>query len=157
MINKTSITLGTLAKNTGIISASPALTRGGKVLSYSGQGGLNAFTEGDGPLIWGIMSSDLSLAELESYLELEGPLSPSDITAMEIASRGRFIRVLGALSARNPEVDLQNHKMSGLKFSEASETTTAWSTWVYNPSAALTTGAILEIVERLFVAWNPSG
>ncbi len=157
VINKSSITIATLAKNTGIISASPALTRGGKMLSYSANGGLNGATLGDGPLIFGVMSGDLTLAELEAYLELEGPLTPADVTASEVASRGKRIRVLGTLSASNPEVALDNRKMSGLRFAEAAETTNAWNTWVYNPGAAFTTGATLELVERVFVEWNPSG
>ncbi len=157
VINKSSITLGTLAKNTGILSQSPDVTRGGKMLSYSSQGGLNGFTSGDGPILWGVCSSDLSLAELEAYLELEGPLSPSDIVNSEIASRGRNVRVLGALTFQRDWIDLHNHKMSGLKFAEASETTGGWSTFAYNLGAALTTGAILEILERVFVEWNPSG
>ncbi len=157
VINKSSITLATLAKNTGIISPSPALTRGGKILSFSSHGGLNGATLGDGPLIHGVMSGDLTLAELEAFLELEGPLTPADVTAMEVASRGKKIRVLGSVSASNPEIAIDNRSLSGLRFSEAAETTNAWNTWVYNPGAALTTGAILEQVERAFVEWNPSG
>ncbi len=157
VINKSSITLTTLAKNTGILSQAPDVTRGGKMLSYSANGGLNGFTSGDGPLLWGVCSSDLSLAELEAYLELEGPLSPSDLTGSEIASRGKNIRILGTLTFQRDAIELKNHKMSGLKFSEAGETTGGWSTFVYNLGAALTTGAILEILERVFVEWNPSG
>ncbi len=151
VINKSSITLGTLAKNTGLLSQSPDVTRGGKIISYSAQGGLNGFTAGKGPILWGVCSSDLSLAELEQYLELEGPLSPSDIVGMERASRGKNIRVLGTLSTQRDWIDLHNHKMSGLKFAEAGETTGGWSTFVYNLGTALTTGTIVEILERVFV------
>ncbi len=157
VINKSSITLGTLAKNTGILSVSPDLTRGGRMLSYSASGGLNGFTSGEGPLLWGVCSSDLSLAELEAYLELEGPLSPADLVGMEVASRGKNIRILGTLTTQRDWIELMNHKMSGLKFSEAGETTGGWNTFVYNLGTALTTGTILEILERVFVAWNPSG
>ncbi len=157
VINKSSITLGTLAKNTGILSAAPNVTRGGRILSYSAAGGLNGFTSGEGPIMWGICSADLSLAELEAYLELEGPLSPSDLVGMEVASRGRNIRVLGTLTFQGDRIDMHNHKMSGLKFAEASETTGGWNTFAYNLGTALTTGAFVEIHERVFVAWNPSG
>ncbi len=157
VINKASITLGTLAKNTGILSAAPSVTRGGKILSTSINGGLNGFTAGEGPLLYGQMSSDLSLAELEAYLELEGPLSPTDIVSSEVASRGKHIRILGTLSTQRDWIDLANHSMSGLKFSEAGEATGCWTSFIYNLGTALTTGAIVELLERAFVEWNPSG
>ncbi len=157
VINKSSITLGTLAKNTGILSQSPDVTRDGKMLSYSANGGLNNFTSGEGPVLWGVCSSDLSLAELEQYLELEGPLSPADLVGQERASRGKNIRILGTLTFQRDSIELMNHKMSGLKFAESSETTGGWSTFAYNLGAALTTGALIEILERVFVEWNPSG
>ncbi len=157
VINKSSITLLTLAKNTGILSQSPDVTRGGKILSYSAQGGLNGLTSGNGPILWGLCSSDLSLSELEEYLELEGPLSPADVVSQERASRGKVIRILGTLTFQRDWVDLHNHKMSGLKFAESGETTGGWSTFVYNLGTALDTGGIFEILERAFVEWNPSG
>ncbi len=157
VINKSSITLGTLAKNTGILSAAPAVTRGGKILSMSVGGGLNGFTSGEGPLLYGMCSSDLALAELEAYLELEGPLSPTDIVSSEVASRGKNVRILATLTFQRDAIDMHNHSMSGLKFAESGESTGAWTSWIYNLGAALTTGCIVELLERAFVEWNPSG
>ncbi len=157
VINKSSITLGTLAKNTAILSAAPTVTRGGQILSMSIGGGINGFTAGNGPLLYGIMSSDLSLTELEAYLELEGPLSPSDITSSEVASRGKVIRILATFTTHRDWINIHNQSMSGLKFSEAGEATGAWTSWIYNLGTALDTGGILELLERAFVEWNPSG
>ncbi len=158
VMDKSSITLGTLAQSTSILSAGPAMKRGGRLLSTSSRGGINGLTAGDGPLIWGLMNSDLSQSELEAYLELEGPTSPSDVTATETASRGKRIRILGSLGQNHEIIDLEpNHSLSGLQFSEEDETTTGWTTFIYNLGPALTTGAEFDVLHELFVRWNPSG
>ncbi len=158
------ITIGTLAARTGITVAGPVVTRGGRLLSSSIHGGINGGTLGDPHLIWGAMVGDLSLAELEAFLELDGPLTPNNIPDVEIASRGRVIRSIGTLdpspgSARSV-IDMDNHSQKGLKFSEAGEGSQGgWDWWVYNISdtTPMTTGSEVVFQARNFVEWNPSG
>ncbi len=154
-MDKASITLGTLAANTGIISDGPAMTRGGGIISSTFLGGLRGHTEGEGPVIWGLVRGDLTLAELEEFLELEGPGSPADIVGSERASRGRFIRLMGTLGPGVAEcgVDLRNTKMSGFRWAEGDEEG-GWATFVYNLGAALTTGSFFEVLAKHFVRWN---
>ncbi len=159
VLDQSAIALGTLAAGALLSSSGPAMTRGGKIISATLQGGLRGITEGEGPIMWGIAQADLSDAEIEEFLELEGPLAPSQVTESEIASRGRRIRVLGTVGIGHSScvINMHNHKMSGLRFSEASETTNGWKWWVYNLGAALTTGSTLELFAKLFTQWNPSG
>ncbi len=110
------------------------------------------------------MVGDLTLAELEAFLELDGPLTPNDIAGMEIASRGRVIRSIGTLDptpgSAKSSIDLENYALKGLKFSETGEAGQGgWNWWVYNISdtTAMTTGAEVVFQARNFVEWNPSG
>ncbi len=164
VIEQPSTTLGTLAAKTGILTAGPAVTRGGKMLSSSIQGSLFGGTSGDPSVQWGVANGDITLAELEAFLELDGPKSPAEISEGEIASRGRYIRTLGVLSPdpanRHVMIDIDNESLKGLKFSESGEPAVpGWNWWFYNqhPSAAMTTGGVVIMQCRNFVEWNPSG
>ncbi len=110
------------------------------------------------------MAGDFTLAELEEFLELDGPLTPNDKIGMERASRGRFIRSLGTLDptpgSAKSSIALENVSCKGLKFSEAGEAGQGgWDWWVYNISdtTPMTTGAEVVFQARNFVEWNPSG
>ncbi len=110
------------------------------------------------------MNADLSLAELEAFLELDGPLTPNDIPGMEVASRGRVVRSLGTLDpspgSAKSTIDLENVSLKGLQFAESGEGDSGgWDWWVYNISdtTPMTTGAEVVFQARNFVEWNPSG
>ncbi len=131
------------------------------MLSIRGPISVFSVTPGDGPWLVGVMNSDLTLAELEAYLEQDGPVTPADIPQSEIASRGKAIRQLGILvPVGNGSVAglyLADVSAKGLRFSEADETTTGWTWWLYNLAAAMATGASWQVVTSVFVRWNPSG
>ncbi len=164
VVEQPNFVVGTLAARTGITVAGPIVTRGGKLLSSTISGGVHGGTLGDPILTWGIMNGDFTLAELEAFLELDGPLTPDDKISQEIASRGRFIRSLGTLDpspgSASATVFLDNVSLKGLEFSEVGESSLAgWDWWIYNPSSttAFTTGAEVVFQARNFVSWNPSG
>ncbi len=153
--------LGTLNNSTGILIAGPALTRGGRALSVVGSQSISILTPGDGPFEFGIMAGDLTLTELEAYLELGGPLTPSDRAAVEVASRGRYLRRLGILVPQgNGTVActwMPNTSLSGLRFSEAGEAQGGWDWWLYNQGRDLTTGSSWQVSAGVFCEFNPSG
>ncbi len=164
VIEQVTFTIATLAARTGLVVPSPQLTRGGRLLSSTIHGGIHAGTSGNPPLIWGVAAGDLTLAELEAFLELDGPTSPALIAESEIASRGRVIRSLGTMDpspgSAGSIVSQINTSMKGLKFSEVGEGSAGgWDWWVYNPSVATAfdTGAIVSLQIRNYVEWNPSG
>ncbi len=159
-----SFTVGTLAARTALVSSGPAVTRGGRLLSSTIAGGLDSGTLGDPKLAFGIMNGDFTQAELEAFLELNGPLSPALIAESEIASRGRHIRTLGVIDPSPGSaagvIFLENKSLSGLVFSEAGEgADPGWDWWIYNlsPTTAMTTGGLFGFSARNFVEWNPSG
>ncbi len=160
VIGRTSVALATLATNTAILIGGPTMTRGGRCLSVRGGIGIHTITPGDGPWIFGLVNGDFSLAELEEYLELNGPVTPNDTTAVERASRGAKVRTLGIL---RPSGDgsvaaeyLADRSLSGFRFSESGEGP-GWNWWLYNLGKAMSTGAIWNIQPQIFTQFNPSG
>ncbi len=164
VIEQPTFTIGTLAARTSIFVDGPAITRGGKMLSSSIHGALRAGTSGDPSLLLGLVKGDMTQAEVEAYLELDGPGTPELVSENEVASRGRFIRRLAIISPdpSNPcsVLSMDSHSMKGLKFSESGEGAKGgWQWFVYNISAAgaFTTGGFFEMQVSNFVEWNPSG
>ena len=104
------------------------------------------------------MNVDLSLAELEEYLETDGPLHPDDTTAVEVSSRGRKIRQLGVIVPQGDGsvggIHFSDKALSGLRFSEEAG---GWSWWLYNLGKAMSTGAIWKNTLQVFVRWNRGG
>lgn len=152
----------TLANATAFIANGLAMTRGGTLLSIRGSFSLHTLAAGDGPHLCGIMNGDLTLSQLEEYLELDGPLSPSLVTESEVASRGKMIRTLGVLQPRGngtvASFFLDNVGLSGLRFPEATEVlANSWTWWVYNLGKAMTTACLWSVKAQLFVKFNPSG
>ncbi len=115
-------------------------------------------TPGDGPFLFGIANKSLSLAELEEYLELDGPIEPTQVPQTERATRGKLIRTIGLIVPTGDGsvayLYADNRSLSGLRWNEESA---GWNYWVYNRGQALTTGAILRVWTSLFVRWRKSG
>ena len=104
------------------------------------------------------MNKDLSLAELEEYLETSGPVHPDDTTGVEIASRGRKVRQLGILSpsgdGSQASLFMPDVALSGLRFSEEAA---GFTYWLMNIGKSMTTGASWRVLTQHFVRWNRSG
>ncbi len=150
--------LGTLATLTGILDASPVMTRGGKILSMRGVIEAHSITPGDGPFMIGIADKGISLAQLEAFIENAGPVTPDETAKAEIQSRGQRIRTLGVLQPQGDgsvaSLHLDNVSMKGMKFSEEQA---GWNYWLYNLGQAMTTGASWQNAIQAFVEFNPSG
>lgn len=154
----TTSALATLATLTPLLVNGPTMTRGGGIISTRGALGVRSLTISDGPFIVGIANKDLTLAELEEYLEAFGPTHPDDTTLVERTSRGRKIRILGVVvpsgDGSQGAIHLSDLALSGLRFTEE---TSGWSWWIYNLGKAMTSGAIFFIAMQSFVRWNRSG
>ncbi len=134
------------------------MTRGGRMLSTRISAAITALTAGDGPLVLGVCWKSLTLTELEEYLEAAGPVSPTDTSGIEKATRGKDIRLLGLLipSGDGTTAGFQalDVGLKGLRFTEEGA---GWQWFAYNISRALTTGSTLRIVASSYVEFNPSG
>ncbi len=150
--------LTTLAADTAVLTVGPVMTRGGKLLSVRGAFAIKNLTAGDGPFLVGLVEKGISAAQLEAYLENDGPVSPDVTASSEIASRGARIRTLGVLQPRadgtTASLYLDNLSLKGLKFSEENA---GWSSFLYNLGDALTTGSSLRQALQFFCEFNPSG
>ncbi len=150
----TTVALSTLTNATGILLAGPVMTEPGRMISSTIAAAIRDLTAGDGPFLWGVASKNLSLSELEAYLENAGPVRGDDNTKVEISSRGRLTRVLGVLApsgSGTQAIDfLRNFPLKGLSWSEESA---GWQWWVYNLGNTLTAGAFFHVVAQNFVSW----
>ncbi len=136
------------------------MTRGGRLLSVRGSHGISGLTAGDGPWTFGL-SCNLTLAQLEAYLENGGPTSPSETDKVEIATRGARCRQLGVLSptgnGTTAVVYMDNVPLKGLRFSESGEDDSGWDWWLFNLGPAMQTAATWNVQYAMFVEFNPSG
>ncbi len=154
-----STNLLTLANQTAILADSAlVMTRGGRLISSRGTISIRDITPGDGPWMCGVMSKALTLALLTGFLENAGPVSPTEISKMEIATRGSRIRTIGVLTPVGDgsvaALYMDNHGLSGLRFAEESA---GWNWWLYNLGKAMTTGASWNVAAQSFVEFEPSG
>ncbi len=161
VIEQVDVSLASLGTKTGILeSVQAAVTRGGKLISTNIFGGIAGLVEGEGPFLFGVMNADYTLAELEEYLELSGPLTPNDKIGVERASRGQFIRRIGVIGPgiAQAKVSLPNYSMRGLAFAETGESTGGWEWWFYNLGPAASAGSqIAHLFADHYVHWNKSG
>ncbi len=148
----------TLANRTGIIGSGPAMTRGGTALSIRLQYAIQSLTVGNGPhSIW-LTRKDLTLAQFEEYLEIQGPVQPGAVPEEERATRGKLLRYLGmAVPVGNGSVAVlavKDLSLSGLRWTEESA---GLQLIAYNEGIDMTTAALGRASIQLFVQWNKSG
>ncbi len=154
MLQQATLALATLAASTGLLVGALVTTHDLRLLSMRLFAGIGDLTAGDGPWAFGVMPADLTLAELEEYLENNGPLTPTDTVGVERASRGKLIRTLGVIVPRGDgttaSLELNNVSLAGLKVGEDAGGITAW---VYNLGRAMSTGASLRMLAQYFIEW----
>ncbi len=147
---------GTLVTLTNLDLQTLALTHDATLLSLRGVVAFANVTVGDGPWLMLIRSADLSSAELEEYLELQGPLSPADIVGRERASRGKFLRTLGvcvpSAAGTLAVLEWNNMSLSGLRIPEDAG---GYVISLYNMGNTMTTGSSARIQSSVFLRWAP--
>ncbi len=141
-------TLGALATLTGLVGSGPAITQNFAAIMWQGGVGLTGWTTGEGPLLYGIMDADLSLAELEEYLELNGPIRANQVPQSEKAKRP--VQVIGIVGGPGDPVWHPKVQTRLPAFRED----VGWAFWVYNMGpAALSTGSTFTWLGTMFGRW----
>ncbi len=138
-------TLLTLAADTGIISTITAAIQNFKATSMRASWGLAGLSAGDGPLLIGIADGELSLAEIEEYLEAavtNARESPQAENAL------RPVQVLDTIGFRKESLWVVERILLPT-FRE----NVGFTLFVYNTGVNMTTGAAIEIRGRLFGRW----
>ncbi len=155
-------TLGTLAQNAGlIIATAPAILERFRMLRSDLFAVVTNIVAGElGGLELYLADGDLTLAEIEAAIELNGPLGPNDTVNEAIAQRPVFRVGANGLttdgSANSEAIHLLN-EMGGPLLSVKPRWTFArtksWNWVVYNNGPAPTTGASVKINAKNFGVW----
>lgn len=158
IVGTISNTLGALASGDASSIAGPVFTHPVHLIKGDFFAAWQALAaDAEGPLLVGIAHASMTAAEIEEYLEITGPLSPEDNAAMEKASRGKFIRILGIIGQ-------ETDRASGEPFREFRDVKLNLSIrdddkgfvwWTYNMdhSNPLTTGSEISVNYEILGRW----
>ncbi len=152
------VSVGGLAADTGILLPAIAVTEDFRMLKaevIAHVEGLTS-TEGSG-LILGLADGELSLAEIEEAIELNGPLDRNDRKAMEFATRPVWL-VAGSMPgpAGTTMVFVNDHggRVVVWKKRWTFSNPEGWQWFVYNKSdIAVTTGAAVQLNGTYYGVW----
>ncbi len=143
---RSSTALATLAAQTGILMGARALLQDYVMKKVKGMVSINNVDAGDPAVIFGLASGDLSLAEIEAYLEL-AILRQGDLPAAEINTRP--IQLLCAVGPQQQTCWL-DARIVLPTFQED----IGFVFFIYNPStSAFTTGAEVTAALDCFGRW----
>ncbi len=133
-----SVTLGTLAANTGLLDRTDSSVADRTyILSMEGVHSINGLDAAN-TVYLGVAHSDYSLAEVEEWIEAQGAWDEGDLVQQEISRRK--IRQIGVFTPE--ETALNEGKSLKTKLGFILNSGDGLNFWLYNPDAAgLTTGA----------------
>ncbi len=124
-----------------------------RAISVKATWSLRDLTAGEGPISVGLSHGDYTAAEIEEFIEAEGAMTRLDKIAQEQANR--LIRRVGTFSGLAEAETLNDGRPIRTKLNWAIADGGTVDFWAYNHSGAvLTTGAVVEILGRLFLRWT---
>ncbi len=154
-----SLALATLGANTllggGLIGVANEAFR---LISLKGYWSLRNFTEGEGPIVFGVAHGDYSDAEIEECLEVSTGMTRGDKVANERANRlvrriGQFAASSGITGSSADEVYNMGRPYR-TRLNWAMPTGQAVRVWAWNKSGAtLTTGAVILFNGKSLIRW----
>ncbi len=146
-------TLGTLADATALKQDNPLpITQDFRVLSVDLQATLDASTANEGPIALGIANDDLTVSEIGSSINTDGPLSPGDRGRQESAERAVFIfdSFYHDADGNGKLVISGRFKVRWTFYSGSG----GWTLFCFNHGgAALTTGGIIRLTAKFYGVW----
>ncbi len=137
--------LSTLAANTGIVNLQATQTQNYKAATLRGVVGISDLTVGDGPFLWGISQGELSLTEIEEYLE-SVPVNNRQVPQVEHVQRA--VQVIGAIGT-----DLISQWVQDRILLPTFREDVGFGIWIYNQGKTMTTGAQFRMRGRFFGRW----
>lgn len=146
LVERTSITIGTLAASTGILGAARVLLQDFVAVSLKGVAAAEAAAIDDGPLMWGICQGNLTLTQLEEAIEADRVIQ-SDVAGEERSKRP--YQILGVMG---PSKETDWHEMTRIRLPTFQEDV-GFNTFVYNAGDARTTGSLVKIFLQVFGRW----
>lgn len=145
---KLSLTLGALASNTSLKSGgNVTVTDHFRMIKLEAWAYARGLTAAEAIVI-GIADDDLTVAEIEAKIETS-LLDPNDRVQAEESQRPVFL--LEIMQGGQPSAVKHIERTIRWTFHED----TGWTWFAYNPSsaAALTTGCVVEILQKAFGVW----
>ncbi len=132
-----SVTLGTLAANTGVLDATEIVAQRSFILSMEAAHSIIGLAAGESVYL-GVAHSDYSLAEVEEWIENQGGWDEGNLISQEI--NRRKIRNIGVFTSE--ETALNEGKVLKTKLGFILNSGDGLNFFLYNPDAAgLTTGS----------------
>ncbi len=146
LVELQSITVGALAASTGVIGAPRVLLQDYVCKMIVGVVAQEAAALDDGPIVFGIMSGDMTLTELEEAIEADVVRS-ADVVGLERTKRP--YQVLGAVGPTQATVWLEKAQIHLPTFQED----VGFNTFIYNAGDQATTGSLMKFWLQLFGRW----
>lgn len=148
--------MGALVTGAVILADQVVQVVGGTLIKSNVIAGVRAQDLDDGPFLFGVATRGLSVTEIAAYFANNGPSGPTHSGQTELASRGRHIRIIGAIGARAKDaVDQSNweHFEKVIKMGWA-EQDGGYAYWIMNIGADLLTGSTFFGQMADFVVWD---
>ena len=149
------LTVGALASNDVIGTTSPPTVQDRTFLiGHKGTWSTRNFTVGEGPIAFGVAHSDVSDAEIETYLEQTAGWFESDIAAKLNRGFGRYIKRVGVFDLSLVDQSLNDGVALYTKLGFTVNEDEGLNIWTRNQSGAiLTTGGVI-LTEGFVMARN---
>ncbi len=146
LVERQSITVGTLASSTGIIGTARVLLQDYVCKMIVGVVAREAAAIDDGPIVFGIMQGNMTLTELEEAIEADIVIQ-SDIAGEERTKRP--YQVLGAVGPSAETFWIEKAIVRLPTFQED----VGFNLFIYNAGDAATTGSLMKFWLQLFGRW----
>ncbi len=149
-----SLALGTLASNTGLLMGALALQEDYRILKTRILSSLFNHTSGETALSLWHVNGELSLAEIEEAIESSGPVDRNDRIGVERSER--YVRMVGAYvpNAQGTTAHLQGKGMIEFNPRWTFSDPEGWDWVVFNHDInGLTTGTVVILEATHFGVW----
>ncbi len=155
------ITLATLANNTVIKQAAPlAFTDRFRLIKATAIVTLKGITVGEGPILFGLASNSLSIAEIASAISANGPLSKQagseqNNAEFPVWTLGSFPSLIAGVEYLQATKVQPGRIMDTIRWTFGVDTSPGYCWWAQNRSGgSLQTGGVITVESKMFGVWT---
>ncbi len=155
------ITLATLANNTVLKQAAPlAFTDRFRLIKATAIVTLKGITVGEGPILFGLASNSLSVAEIASAISANGPLSKQagseqNNAEFPVWTLGSFPSLIAGVEYLRATEKQPGYLEKTVRWTFGVDTDPGYTWWAQNRSGgSLQTGGVITIESKMFGVWT---